>query len=65
MGAHTMIKALLLCGAMAGLVLDAGLANAQTEAGASAPTSIGEIIVTGSRIRRDPLVQSSPVVVID
>ena len=60
-----MMKALLLCGAVAGFVLDAGLANAQAEAGASAPAPATEIIVTGSRIRRDPLVQASPVVVID
>ncbi len=64
-----MLKALLLCGATAALICDAGLALAQTptaaESGASAANVVQEIIVTGSRIRRDPLVQASPVVVID
>ena len=67
------IKALLLGGAMAaGLVVDAEVAQAQAVAvgpgaTASAPeaATAEEIIVTGSRIRRDPLAQESPVVVLD
>ncbi len=62
-----MMKPLLLCSATMALVFYAGLAQAQTDTqtGAAAPAPIQEMIVTGSRIRRDPLVQASPVVVID
>ncbi len=67
------IKALLLGGAMgAAVMLDGGAAQAQAvavgpAATASAPevAAAEEIIVTGSRIRRDPLAQESPVVVLD
>ena len=38
---------------------------AQTPATAGEPTSGGEIVVTGSRIRRDPLSQDAPIVFVD
>jgi iron complex outermembrane receptor protein len=38
---------------------------AETPATASEPTSGGEIVVTGSRIRRDPLSQDAPIVFVD
>ena len=38
---------------------------AQSPATASEPSPGGEIVVTGSRIRRDPLNQDSPVVTLD
>ena len=38
---------------------------AQSPATASEPSTGGEIVVTGSRIRRDPLNQDSPVVTLD
>ena len=67
------IKALLLGGATAMIVvLDGGAVQAQAVAvGPTATVSAPEagttedIIVTGSRIRRDPLSQTSPVVVLD
>ena len=37
----------------------------ETPATASEPTSGGEIVVTGSRIRRDPLSQDAPIVFVD
>lgn len=66
------IKAFLLGGAVAAAAMfDAGAVQAQAVAvgpgaAASAPEAAAEdIIVTGSRIRRDPLSQESPVVVLD
>lgn len=65
------IKALLLGGAMMAAGFDGSAAQAQAVAvgpgaAASAPeAAVEEIIVTGSRIRRDPLSQESPVVVLD
>ena len=74
MGANMRLKYTLYCGAMlaAMSVAGGGSASAQSvavgpEAAADAPAN-GEgdmIIVTGSRIRRDPLDQPSPVVVVD
>jgi iron complex outermembrane receptor protein len=37
----------------------------ETQAAASEPASMGEIVVTGSRIRRNPLDQDSPVITLD
>ena len=37
----------------------------QNAAAATEPSEGGEIVVTGSRIRRDPLNQDSPVIVVD
>lgn len=66
------IKPILLRGMMAAAVLlDGGVAFGQVVAvgpttAADAPSAAAEeIIVTGSRIRRDPLAQESPVVVLD
>jgi len=58
------LKSILRCSAVASaLVLSSGVALAQTDAPAA---DEGEaIIVTGSRIRQDPLNQSSPVVTVD
>ena len=58
------LKSILRCSAVASaLVLSSGIALAQTDAPAA---DEGEaIIVTGSRIRQDPLNQSSPVVTVD
>ena len=38
---------------------------AETPATASEPTATGDIVVTGSRIRRDPLSQDQPIVFVD
>lgn len=59
-------KSVLALGVAAGALL-AGSAQAQTAAApAGAPAAEAEaIIVTGSRIRQDPLAQSSPVVIVD
>ena len=61
-------KTMLRCGAIlpALLMCDAGAALAQSvtpSAAADEPTQ--EVIVTGSRIRRDPLNESTPVVIVD
>ncbi|MEG3122988.1 TonB-dependent receptor domain-containing protein [Sphingomonas sp. GB1N7] len=63
-------KTMLHCGAMlpALLLFDTGAAFAQsveTPAVAAAEDPGQEIIVTGSRIRRDPLNEASPVVIVD
>ncbi len=59
-------KSLLQCGAVipALFVLDAGVGHAQTTAAAE-PAEADMVIVTGSRIRQDPLSLRSPVVVVD
>ena len=38
---------------------------AQAPSSASEPTQGGDIVVTGSRIRRDPLAQDAPIVFVD
>ena len=64
-------KALLLGGAMGALVVlapatvAAQAVTTPAAAGIADAPAVEEIIVTGSRIRRDPLAQESPVVVID
>ena len=64
-------KALLLGGAMGALVVlapatvAAQAVTTPAAAGIADTPAVEEIIVTGSRIRRDPLAQESPVVVID
>jgi iron complex outermembrane receptor protein len=61
-------KSLLHCGAVipALLMLDGGMAHAQAvSAAAGAPAEADMVIVTGSRIRQDPLNQDSPVVTVD
>ena len=65
------IKTVLLAGAMAvTATLDASAVRAQAvavgpDAAATTSVPVEEIIVTGSRIRRDPLNNDSPVVVLD
>ena len=65
------IKTQLLNGMIVLAAFDASAAFAQevaagpTAAAASVATAADEIIVTGSRIRRDPLNQDSPVIVLD
>jgi iron complex outermembrane receptor protein len=52
--------------AFAALAAGGSAASAQTAAPvASAPPAGGEIVITGSRIRRDPTTQDSPVVLVD
>ena len=65
------IKSVLLSGVVLATLLDGGAVLAQavavgpTAAATEATAPMDEIIVTGSRIRRDPLNQDSPVVVLD
>ncbi|UAJ11508.1 TonB-dependent receptor plug domain-containing protein [Glacieibacterium megasporae] len=65
------IKSVMLSGVMLVTLFDGGAALAQavvvgpTAAATEAAPVADEIIVTGSRIRRDPLNQDSPVVVLD
>ena len=65
------IKSVMLGGVVLATLLDGGAAFAQavavgpTAAATEAAPVADEIIVTGSRIRRDPLNQDSPVVVLD
>ncbi|WP_034161161.1 TonB-dependent receptor domain-containing protein [Sphingomonas sp. ERG5] len=67
------LKSILRCGTLMPLmlVLDMGVAHAQaitpsSEQPDAAQPSVGEdIVVTGSRIRRDPLDQDTPTVVLD
>jgi iron complex outermembrane receptor protein len=65
------IKSVMLGGVVLATLLDGGVAMAQavavgpTAAATEATVPAEEIIVTGSRIRRDPLNQDSPVVVLD
>ena len=47
------------------LMLTPSLALAQTTTSSATPDDSAQIIVTGSRIRRDPLDESTPVVIVD
>ena len=47
------------------LMLTPSLALAQTTTSSAKPDDSAQIIVTGSRIRRDPLDESTPVVIVD
>ncbi len=63
------IKVAIRCGVAMGAVLAGTLPIAPAMAQSTAPVAVAtaeeQIIVTGSRIRRDPLNQDSPVVVLD
>ena len=65
------IKTILRCSVMtlALMPFGVGVAHAQSTAPVAAPETVtdtsDEIVVTGSRIRQNPLNQSSPVLVVD
>ncbi|SDB98733.1 iron complex outermembrane recepter protein [Sphingomonas sp. YR710] len=61
------MKTLLRCGILlpAFVLLDTAMATAQVVAPPADEGSASDIIVTGSRIRRDPLTQDTPVVTVD
>ncbi len=59
------VRSMLACGVTLAALLAPGAAFAQSTSPVAVADDADAIIVTGSRIRQDPLSQSSPVVVLD